>query len=78
VVFSGLIGISGFGLNAYDARSGRRLIQLPMTGSVNSAATPLGDKLFVTAGNSTDGTGSGVFAFILPRGDSGEELTSGD
>ena len=77
VVFSGLIGIEGFGLNAYDTRSGKLLIQLPMSGSVNSAATPLGDKLFVTAGSSTDGTGSGVFAFALQGEASEEELTSG-
>jgi hypothetical protein len=41
-------------------------MQLPMKGSINSAATPLGKKLFVTAGTSVDGTGSGVFAFALP------------
>jgi len=66
VVFSGLIGIEGFGLNAYDGETGRLLVRLPMEASVNSAATPLGDKLFITAGNSTDGTGGGVFAFALP------------
>ena len=66
VVFSGLIGIEGFGLNAYDAQTGRLLVQLPMKGSVNSAATPLGKNLFVTAGTSVDGTGSGIFAFTLP------------
>jgi polyvinyl alcohol dehydrogenase (cytochrome) len=67
VIFSGLIGIAGFGLNAYDAATGRLLAQLPMQGSVNSAATPLGKHLFVTAGTSVDGTGSGVFAFALPE-----------
>ena len=66
VVFSGLVGIEGFGLNAYHAETGRRLMQLPLKGSVNSAATPLGKKLFVTAGTSVDGTDSGVFAFALP------------
>jgi polyvinyl alcohol dehydrogenase (cytochrome) len=67
VVFSGLIGIEGFGLNAYDARTGKLLVRLPMNGSVNSAATPLDKYLFVTAGTSVDGTGSGVFAFGLPQ-----------
>jgi polyvinyl alcohol dehydrogenase (cytochrome) len=67
VVFSGLVGIDGFfGLNAYHAETGRLLIRLPMEGSVNSAATPLGKKLFVTAGTSVDGSHSGVFAFALP------------
>jgi outer membrane protein assembly factor BamB len=66
VVFSGLIGISGFGLNAYDIRTGQLLRQFPMPSSVNSAATPLGAMLFVTTGNSTDGTGSAVHAFALP------------
>ncbi|HEY2527193.1 MAG TPA: PQQ-binding-like beta-propeller repeat protein, partial [Xanthobacteraceae bacterium] len=66
VVFSGLIGIEGFGLNAYDAATGRLLVRLPMNGSVNSAATPVGKHLFVTAGTSVDGTGSGIFAFALP------------
>lgn len=66
VVFSGLIGIEGFGLNAYDVETGTLLTRLPLNASVNSAATPLGNKLFVTAGNSTDGSGSGVFAFTLP------------
>jgi outer membrane protein assembly factor BamB len=68
VVFSGLIGTEseGFGVKAYDARTGDLLARLPMAGSVNSAATPLGDMLFVTAGTSVDGSGSGVFAFALP------------
>jgi outer membrane protein assembly factor BamB len=66
VVFSGLIGIEGFGVNAYDTQSGKLLVQLPMPGSVNSATTPLGKYLYVTAGTSTDGTGGGVFVFALP------------
>jgi hypothetical protein len=66
VVFSGLIGIEGFGLNAYDARTGELLARIPVGSSVNSAATPLGDMLFVTAGNPAEGTGGGVFAFALP------------
>lgn len=66
VVFSGLIGIEGFGMNAYDARTGNQLMRLPVGGSINSAATPLGNMLFVTAGDSTDGKNSGVFAFSLP------------
>ena len=66
VVFSGLIGINGFGLNAYDADTGARLVQLAMPGSVNSAATPLSAMLFVTTGTSTDGSGSGVRAYALP------------
>jgi outer membrane protein assembly factor BamB len=66
VVFSGLIGINGFGLNAYDKQTGQRLRQFAMPASVNSAPTPLGAMLFVTTGNSTDGTGSGVHVFALP------------
>jgi outer membrane protein assembly factor BamB len=66
VVFSGLVGIDGFWINAYDTQSGRLLVQLPMPGSVNSAATPIGKYLFVTAGSSADGSGGGVFAFALP------------
>jgi polyvinyl alcohol dehydrogenase (cytochrome) len=66
VVFSGLIGINGFGLNAYNVDTGQRLKRFPMPSSVNSAATPLGTMLFVTTGNSTDGTGSGIQAFALP------------
>jgi len=66
VVFSGLVGIEGFGLNVYAAATGRLLAQLPVQGSVNSAATPLGRHLFVTTGTSVDGTGSGVSAFALP------------
>jgi hypothetical protein len=38
---------------------------LPGTGSINSAATPVGNMLFVTSGNSFDGKGSGVHAFTL-------------
>jgi outer membrane protein assembly factor BamB len=67
VVFSGLVGIDGFGLNAYNARRGTLLMRIPMGSSVNSAATPVGDMLFVTAGDSTDGKGGGVFAFRLAR-----------
>jgi hypothetical protein len=66
VLFSGLIGIEGFGVNAYDTESGELLVQFPMQGSVNSAPTPLGSSLFVAAGTSVDGSGSGVFAFSLP------------
>jgi len=66
VVFSGLVGIEGFGLNVYAAATGRLLAQLPVQGSINSAATPLGRYLFVTTGTSVDGTGSGVSAFALP------------
>ena len=73
VVFSGLVGLGvppgPPALNAYDAGNGK-LLKPPspilMPGSVNSAATPVGDMLFVTSGNSTDGTGGGVYAFRLP------------
>ena len=69
-VLSGLLGneSEGFGVNAYDAGTGQLLVRLPMGGSVNSAATPLGEMLFVTAGTSVDGSGSGdfAFAFALP------------
>jgi polyvinyl alcohol dehydrogenase (cytochrome) len=70
VVFSGLVG-EGVppgppALNAYDSGNGKLLSRpFPMPGSVNSAATPVGDMLFVTSGNSTDGTGGGVHALRL-------------
>ena len=66
VVFSGLIGIEGFGLNAYDARTGELLVRLPVPSSVNSAATPVSEMLSITSGNPSDGSGSGVTAFALP------------
>ncbi len=66
VVFSGVVGIFGSVLNAYDARDGRLLAALPMPGAVNSAAIPAGKMLFVTSGNSFDGLGGVVRAFTLP------------
>jgi outer membrane protein assembly factor BamB len=73
VVFSGLVGpvptlglFVPSGVNAFDAADGTLLATLPMPGSVNSAATPVGDMLFVTSGNSFDGTGGVVRAFKLP------------
>jgi outer membrane protein assembly factor BamB len=75
VVFSGFIGIPpgfdgippvGPALNAYDAGKGTLLATFPLPGSVNSAATPVGNMLFVTTGNVIDGSGRGVHAFALP------------
>lgn len=66
VVFSGLVGIEPPALNAYNARSGHLLASFSMPGSVNSAATPVGKMLFVTSGNSSDGSGSAIHAFTLP------------
>jgi outer membrane protein assembly factor BamB len=69
VVFSGGVGIPSVRqaeLKAYDARYGWLLKTFLMPGSVNSAAVPVGRMLFVTSGNSTDGTGGGVHAFVLP------------
>jgi len=76
VVFSGLVGVSAQevpALKIYDAQSKtgdllKTLLMpvLPGTGSINSAATPVGNMLFVTSGNSFDGKGSGVIAFTLP------------
>jgi polyvinyl alcohol dehydrogenase (cytochrome) len=70
VVFSGLVGVSKTevpALKIYDAQSpsptGDLLNTLLMPGSINSAATPVGNMLFVTSGNSFDGQGSGVHAF---------------
>jgi outer membrane protein assembly factor BamB len=68
VVFSGLVGVVPVivpALKAYDARTGKLLAIFPMPGSVNSAATPVGDMLFVTTGDSIDGLGGGVQAFSL-------------
>jgi outer membrane protein assembly factor BamB len=71
VVFSGLVGVNATevpALKIYDAQSqtGDLLLTLPMPGSVNSAATPVGNMLFVTSGNSFDGKGGVVRAFKLP------------
>ena len=74
VVFSGLVGIGpteGPALKAYNAQTGELLKTFfmpvpPGTGSINSAAIPVGRMLFVTSGNSFDGKGSGVHAFTLP------------
>jgi hypothetical protein len=70
VVFSGSVGpipiIEPPALKAYDAADGTLLATLPMPGSVNSAATPVGNMLFVTSGNSFDGKGGVVRAFKLP------------
>ncbi len=68
VVFSGLLGIEPFAVNAYDAASGALLARFPMPGSVSSGATPVGGMLFVGSGTTTDGSGSGVHAFALPDG----------
>ena len=67
VVFSGTAGaLFPPALNAYDAISGALLASFPMPGSVNSGATPVGDLVFVSSGNSTDGSGGGVQALSLP------------
>ena len=71
VIFSGLLGIEPFrpepfALKAYDAESGQLLASFTMLGSVNSAAVPLGDSIYVGSGTTTDGTGSGVHALALP------------
>jgi hypothetical protein len=78
VVFSGLVGVSREevpALKIYDAQPPQPptadllrtlLVPAPGTGSINSAATPVGKMLFVTSGNSFDGKGSGVHAFTLP------------
>jgi outer membrane protein assembly factor BamB len=71
VVFSGLLGIEPFrpepfALKAYDAESGELLASFPMPGSVNSAAVPLGDSIYVGSGTTTDGSGGGVHALALP------------
>jgi hypothetical protein len=67
VVFSGTAGaLFPPALNAYDEISGALLASFPMPGSVNSGATPVGDLVFVSSGNSTDGSGGGVHALSLP------------
>lgn len=66
VVFSGLVGIEPFAMNAYDAKSGNLLASFPVAGSVNSAAVPVGEMLFFGTGTSAFGTGSGVHALALP------------
>jgi outer membrane protein assembly factor BamB len=71
VVFSGLLGIEPFrpepfALKAYDAESGELLASFAMPGSVNSAAVPLGDSIYVGSGTTTDGSGGGVHALALP------------
>jgi outer membrane protein assembly factor BamB len=66
VVFSGLLGLEGPALNAYDSLTGELLASFPLPGSVNSGATPVGKMVFVGSGNSSDGAGSAVNAFTLP------------
>lgn len=67
VVFSGLLGLLGPpALNVYHSLTGELLLSLPLSGSVNSGATPVGKMVFVGSGNSSDGTGSAVHAFTLP------------
>jgi outer membrane protein assembly factor BamB len=63
VLFSGVVGIEPPALNAYDAHTGKLLASFPLPGSVNSGATPVGKRIFVGSGNSSDGQGSGVHAF---------------
>ena len=66
VVFSGLLGLQGPALNAYDSLTGELLTSFPLPGSVNSGATPVGKMVFVGSGNSSTGAGSAVHAFTLP------------
>jgi len=66
VVFSGLVGIEPFGVNAYDAADGTLLATFPAPGSVTSAAVPVGEMLFFGSGTSAFGTGGGVHALTLP------------
>jgi len=49
-------------LRAFDAQSGMLLLDLPMTGAVNSSAALVGDTLFVGSGDSESGAGGGVHA----------------
>jgi hypothetical protein len=72
VVFSGLLVLDPlslerrFAVNAYDAESGQLLASFAMPGSVNSAAVPLGDSIYVGSGTTTDRSGGGVHALALP------------
>jgi len=66
VVFSGLVGIEPFGVNAYDAADGTLLATFPAPGSITSAAVPVGEMLFFGSGTSAFGTGGGVHALTLP------------
>ena len=66
VVFSGLLGLEPFAVNAYDAENGQVLASFSMSGSVNSAAVPLGAMVYVGSGTTIDGSGSGVHALALP------------
>ncbi|MDQ6869358.1 MAG: PQQ-binding-like beta-propeller repeat protein [Pseudomonadota bacterium] len=71
VVFSGSLVLPS--LNAYVASGPLHGLLLKVfdktsgiTGQVNSAAVPVGRMLFVTTGNTADGSGGGVHAFALP------------
>jgi outer membrane protein assembly factor BamB len=67
VVLSGTVGLlAPPALQAYDARTGQLLASFPLPGSVNAGATPVGTRVFVGSGNSSDGAGSAVHAFTLP------------
>jgi outer membrane protein assembly factor BamB len=63
VVFSGSVGPT---LHAYEARTGQLLAHFRLPGAVNAGATPVGTTVFVGSGNTFNGQGSGVHAFVLP------------
>jgi polyvinyl alcohol dehydrogenase (cytochrome) len=69
VVFNGTVGLLPSllpALQAFDAATGQIVGEFPMTGSVNSSATIVGDMIFFGTGNSFDGGGSSVRAYTLP------------
>jgi hypothetical protein len=53
-------------LQAFDSATGQIVGEFAMPGSLNSSATIVGNMIFVGTGNSFDGGGSSVQAFVLP------------
>jgi polyvinyl alcohol dehydrogenase (cytochrome) len=69
VVFNGTAGLDGLllpALQVFDAATGQIVGEFPMPGSVNSSATIVDNMIFFGTGNSFDGSGSSVQAFVLP------------
>jgi polyvinyl alcohol dehydrogenase (cytochrome) len=69
VVFNGTAGLGTLlppALQAFDSATGQIVGEFAMPGSLNSSATIVGNMIFVGTGNSFDGGGSSVQAFVLP------------
>lgn len=66
VVFNGVGGIVPNAMRAYDASSGKVLLELKTKGAVNSSAAIVDRTIYFGTGNSWDGGGSSIQAWRLP------------